>query len=147
MKQKHIIMILILVIIILALVLGMLILKQGSDDKTDTETNRTESASVDETPDTISMELTEFDREVTKTVGDYTLKAEKWRGTSVGGFEVSLYKNGQLMDRSSYQSRAYFDDGTGWKRSDWDDGEEDSTLHKYPVANDVDISKVEVRLL
>lgn len=147
MKQKHIIMILILVIIILALVLGMLILKQGSDDKTDTETNRTESASVDETPDTISMELTEFDREVTKTVGDYTLKAEKWRGTSVGGFEVSLYKNGQLMDRSTYQSRAYFDDGTGWKWSDWDDGEEDSTLHKYPVANDVDISKVEVRLL
>lgn len=93
---------------------------------------------------TISV-VPEFDKTVKKTDGDYTVEATKWRGGSVGGFEVSLYKNGQLMDRSSYQSRAYFNDGSGWKWSNWDDGEvSGATLHKYPVSNDVEIKDVEV---
>lgn len=93
---------------------------------------------------TISV-VPEFDKTVKKADGEYTVEATKWRGGSVGGFEVSLYKNGQLMDRNSYQSRAYFNDGSGWKWSNWDYGEESgATLHKYPVSNTVEIKDVEV---
>ena len=73
------------------------------------------------------------------------MKAEKWRGSSVGGFEVLLYKNGQAMPRSSYQSRAYFYMDGEWKWSYWDDGDVDSSIHKYNVANGVEIKEVEVQ--
>ena len=96
------------------------------------------------TGNTISV-VPEFDKYVSKSDGEYTVKATKWKGGSVGGFEVSLYKNGQMMNRNSYQSRAYFNDGSGWKWSNWDDGEvSGATLHKYPVSNDVEIKEVEV---
>lgn len=96
------------------------------------------------TQNTISV-VPEFDKYVKKSEGEYTVEATKWMGGSVGGFEVSLSRNGQMMDRSSYQSRAYFNDGSGWKWSNWDDGEvAGSTLHKYPVSNGVEIREVEV---
>lgn len=94
---------------------------------------------------TISLELTEFDKLTRKTSGKYTVEAEKWRGSSVGGFEVFLYKNGQQMDRYSYESRAYFKMDGEWKWSNWDSGEASYNQHRYPVTNDVEIKEVEVR--
>ena len=87
----------------------------------------------------------EFDKHVKKTSGEYTVEVTKWRGTTVGGFGVLLYKNGELMDRYSYQSRAYFKMDEEWKWSNWDSGEEGAMYHKYPVSNDVDIKEIEVR--
>lgn len=86
----------------------------------------------------------EFDKYVNKTVGDYTVQTMKWRGTSVGGFGVWLYKNGQLVDKDSYRSRAYFYMDGEWKWSDWDNGEDSSMYHKYPVSNNVEIKEIEV---
>lgn len=93
---------------------------------------------------TISLEP-EFDKHVNKTIGEYTVDAIKWKGQSAGGFGVSLYKNGQLMDRDSYQSRAYFCMNGEWKWSNWDDGEDDAMYHKYPVSDGVEIKEIEVK--
>ena len=150
MEKNHKIIIALLVVIIVLLI-GLIVSMQNStnsDVEVETNDNTTvinETTSEPEIPDSITVELPGFDTKYTKTVGEYTLEAQKWRGGSVGGFEVSLNKNGQLMDRYSYQSRAYFNDGSGWKWSNWDYGEVDgATLHKYPVANSVDIQEVEV---
>ena len=92
----------------------------------------------------MSVEVPEFDTKAIETSGEYKLEVEKWRGGTIGGFGVSLYKNGQLMDRNSYQSRAYFCMDGVWKWSNWDNGEEDAVYQKYPVSNDVQIKEVEV---
>ena len=152
-KNQGIIIALLLIIIVLLTAMIVVMSHNTTDEKVeaanDTAVNETtvkESESDSDAPETITVELTEFDTEVSKTAGEYTVKAQKWRGSSAGGFQVSLSKNGQQMDRYSYQSRAYFDDGSGWKWSNWDAGEVDgATLHKYPVSNDVQIQKVEVR--
>ncbi len=147
MENRQLIIILILVIIILALGIGISFLQTGNEKQTNVETQDVDGGSVEESsdsPHTLSV-VPEFDRDVKKSDGPYTVEATKWMGGSVGGFEVSLYKNGQLMDRSSYQSRAYFNDGSGWKWSNWDDGEVDgATFHKYPVSKGVEIREVEV---
>ena len=143
-----------LLVVIIVLLIGIIASMQtftntGAQVETNNNTTTTtvnETTSVPETPDSIIVELPGFDTKYTKTVGEYTVEAEKWRGGSVGGFEVLLYKNGQLMDRNSYQSRAYcYMDGE-WKWSNWDNGEEASEMmHKYPVSNNVEIQKVEVK--
>ena len=151
MEKNHKIIIALLVVIIVLLI-GLIVSMQNFSNSNDVEveTNDTttvinETTSEPEMPDSITVELPGFDTKYTKTVGEYTVEAEKWRGGSVGGFQVLLTKNGQLMDKNSYQSRAYFNDGSGWKWSNWDNGEEPSeTLHKYPVANSVEIQEVEV---
>ena len=94
---------------------------------------------------TVTLELNSYDQRVSKTVGEYKIEAMKWRGTSVGGLGIWVYKNGQMLDKSSYQSRGYMYNGGQWKWSQWDDGEEGATYHKYPVSNDVLIDKVEVK--
>ena len=85
-----------------------------------------------------------FDTKYTKTVGEYTLEAQKWRGGSVGGFGVWLYKNGELVYKDSYLSRAYFYMDGEWKWSEWGNGQ-GADYHKYPVSNGVEIQKVEVK--
>ena len=82
---------------------------------------------------------------VSKTVGEYKVEAMTWKGATVGGLGVWVYKNGQLVDKSSYSSRGHFYMDGQWKWSEWDDGEDSSTYHEYPVSNDVNIDKVEVR--
>lgn len=148
MENKHIIIILILVIVILSLSFGILFLQQNTHEQTNVQTNKqTEDDDVQESsssPDSIKMELPEFDTKVTKTVGEYRLEAEKWRGSSVGGFGVWLYKNGQLVDKDSYLSRAYFYMDGEWKWSEWGNGE-GANYHKYPVSNGVEIKEVEVK--
>lgn len=97
-------------------------------------------------PDTITVELPEFGKTYTETAGDYSVDAQKWMGTTVGGFEVYLYKNGKSVDKDSYLSRAYFYMDGEWKWSEWDNGEEDHELrHRYPVSRGVEIQKVEVK--
>ena len=86
-----------------------------------------------------------YDEYTNETVGEYTVQTMKWGGTSVGGFGVWLYKNGQLVDKNSYQSRAYFCMDGEWKWSEWANGEGSSAYHKYPVSNGVEISEVEVK--
>ena len=116
MENRNVIIILILVIVILALSVGILFLQQNS------QTSQSEIAQIKQPstpPDTIKVELTEFDKKFTKSVGEYTVEAEKWKGGSVGGFGVWLYKNGQLVDKDSYLSRAYFYMDGEWKWSDW----------------------------
>ena len=148
--EKNNYIIIALLVIIFVLLIGIIaympgLTKTDAEVETNNGTAINETASNSNTPDSITVELPEFDTRFTKTVGEYTVEVQKWRGYSAGGFEVSLYKNGQLMDRNSYQSRAYFNDGSGWKWSNWDTGEVDgATLHKYPVSNSVEIQKVEV---
>lgn len=119
-------------------------------DATVETTNNT--AAIDETtsnsvtPDTITIELSEFDKKYTETAGEYTMEAEKWMGGSVGGFEVHLYKNGKAVDKDSYLTRAYFYMDGEWKWSDWGNGEDGyEGYHRYPVSNGVEIQEVEVK--
>lgn len=107
-------------------------------------TNSKSSSSSDSSSHTITV-TSEFDKTVKKSSGEYSVEVTKWKGTTVGGFGVSLYKNGQLMDRNSYESRAYFHMDGEWKWSNWSHGEEDALYQKYPVSNDVEIREVEVR--
>ena len=147
MENKNIIVIMILVIVILSFAVGILFLQQNNT-QTNTETEEIDNnSSVQESsssPHSLTV-VPEFDQDVRKSDGPYSVVATKWMGGSVGGFEVSLYKDGQMMDRDSYQSRAYFNDGSGWKWSNWDNGEVDAaTFHKYPVSRGVEIREVEV---
>lgn len=139
-----------LLLIIIVLLAGLLVLmpnftktdaKVKTDDSADDETT---SNSV--TPDTIKMELQEFDKRYTKTVGEYTVEAEKWMGGSVGGFEIHLYKNGDPVDKDSYMTRAYFNMDGEWKWSEWGNGEDGyEGYHRYPVSQGVEIQEVEVK--
>lgn len=143
MDNNRIIILLLLIIIVL---LACMLVLMPNFTKTDETSNVSTVNETTVSPDSISVELPEFGTKYTKTVGEYTVKAEKWKGGSVGGFEVSLSKNGQLMNTNSYQSRAYFNNGNGWKWSNWDDGDvSGSTIHKYQVSNGVSIKEVEVK--
>lgn len=148
MENKNII--IILLVIIIVLLAGILVLmpnftKTGTTVETDNATvDKTTSNSV--VPDTIKVELPDYDTLVTKTVGEYTVEAEKWMGGSVGGFEVHLYKNGAPVDKDSYMTRAYFYMDGEWKWSDWGNGEDGyEGYHRYPVSQDVKIREVEVK--
>ena len=141
--------IIVLLVIIIALLAGIFAVMPNFT-KTDGAAEITNDAAVKEsssnsaTPDTITVELPEFDRKVTKTVGEYTVEAEKWRGGTIGGFGVWLYKNGELVNRDSYLSRAYFYKNGEWKWSEWGNGE-GATYHKYPLDNSIEINEVEVK--
>lgn len=149
MEQKHMIIILLLVIVILASGVGILSLQQNTNEQATVETNQTEDSDVQESssaPDTITVELAEFDKKYTETAGEYSVEAEKWMGGSVGGFYVHLYKNGASVDKDSYLTRAYFCMDGEWKWSDWGNGEDGyEGYHRYPVSNGVEIQKVEVK--
>ena len=149
--------IIVLLLIIIAF-LSILLISMPNFEKTDMTDEITDNSTTDgenttialETsnsvsPDSITVELPELDTKYTKTVGEYTVEAEKWEGGTLGGFGVWLYKNGQLVDHDSYLSRAYFYMDGEWKWSDWGNGEDDGTYHKYPVSNDVKIQKIEVK--
>jgi hypothetical protein len=148
MENKHIIIILILVIVILALGMGILFLQQNSHQQTNVEINQSDE-SVSESsssPDTITVELPEFDKTYTGTSGEYRVEASKWMGGSVGGFDIHLYKNGQSVNKDSYLTRAYFYMDGEWKWSEWGNGEDGyEGYHRYPVSNGVEIQKIEVK--
>lgn len=148
MENKHIIIILILVIVILALGMGILFLQQNSHEQTNVEINQSDE-SVSESsssPDTITVELPEFDKTYTGTSGQYRVEASKWMGGSVGGFDIHLYKNGQSVYKDSYMTRAYFYMDGEWKWSEWGNGQDGyKDSHRYPVSNGVEIQKIEVK--
>ena len=79
-------------------------------------------------------------------MGEYTVETYKWTGPILGGLGVWVYKNGKLVDRYSYSSRAYFWKDGEWKWSDWGNGEDGyEGYHRYPVGRGVEIQKVEVK--
>ena len=142
--------IIVLLVIIIVLLAGIWVLmpnmnKQDSTVKTyDSTVDEATSNSV--TPDTIKVELPEFDTLYTKTVGEYKVEAEKWMGGSVGGFEIHLYKNGDPVNKDSYMTRAYFYMDGEWKWSEWGNGEDGyEGYHRYPVSQGVEIQEVEVK--
>ena len=128
----------IIILIGIALFAGMLVLAPSFAKA------NSEIADSSASPNTIKLELPEFEKKFTKTSGEYTVEAQKWRGGTLGGFGVWLYKNGQQVDKDSYLSRAYFCMDGEWKWSGWGDGE-GATYHKYPVSDGVEIKEVEVR--
>ena len=137
-----------LLLIIIVLLAGILVLAPNMN-KHDATVEITNDTTADEesdpvTPDTITVELPEFDKTYTATAGEYTVKASKWMGSSVGGFDVYLYKNGEQVYKDSYMSRAYFYMDGEWKWSEWGNGQ-GAEHHKYPVSNGVEIEKVEVK--
>ena len=143
--------IIVLLVIIIALLAGLLVLMPNFT-KTDATVEMANNTTVGETadnsvtPDTIKVELPEFDTKYTKTVGEYSVEAEKWMGGSVGGFEVHLYKNGNPVDKDSYLTRAYFYMNGEWKWSEWGNGEDGyEGYHRYPVSSGVEIQEVEVK--
>ncbi|MBR3113057.1 MAG: hypothetical protein IKH29_05015 [Methanobrevibacter sp.] len=147
--EKNNIIIIALIVLIIALSIGIFasmqnFTKTDANVETNEITSINQTASSSEVPDSITLELSEFDTKVSKTVGEYTVEAEKWRGGTVGGFGVWLYKNGQLVDKDSYLSRAYFCMNGEWKWSEWGNGE-GASYHKYPVSNDVEIQEIEVK--
>lgn len=138
-----------LLVIIIALLVGIMASMPNftKNDQTAGVANNTtvnETATDSATPDTIRLELPEFDKKYTKTVGEYRVEAEKWRGYSAGGFGVWLYKNDELVYKDSYLSRAYFYMDGEWKWSEWGNGQ-GANYHKYPVGNGVEIQEVEVK--
>ena len=147
-NKKIIIALLVIIIVLLAGILLMV----SNYTKTDATVEITNSTTVDETtsnsvpPDTITVELPQFDRTYTGTAGEYSVEAEKWMDGSVGGFEVHLYKNGKPVDKDSYLTRAYYYMNGEWKWSEWGNGEDGyEGYHRYPVSNGVEIQKVEVK--
>ena len=113
-----------------------------NDENTTVNADTSNSA----TPDTITVELPEFDKTYTATAGEYTVEAQKWMGGSVGGFEVHLYKNGEAVNKDSYMTRAYFYMNGEWKWSEWGNGENGyQGYHRYPVSQGVEIQKIEVK--
>lgn len=147
MENKHLI--IALLIIIIVLLAGILVLmpnmKQNETIET-TDNNSTNQTTVEQAPDSITVELPQFDTRYTKTAGEYTVEAEKWMGGSVGGFEVHLYKNGNPVNKDSYLSRAYFYMDGEWKWSEWGNGEDGyEGYHRYPVSNGVEIQEIEVK--
>ena len=143
-KNRIIIILLAVIVILLAGILVSMPNFTKTNVEVSDEDNVIEDRSNSDIPDSITVELPEFDRKFSKTVGEYTVEAEKWRGQSLGGFGVWLYKNGELVNRDSYLSRAYFYMGGEWKWSEWGNGE-GANYHKYPVSNDVEIQKIEVK--
>ena len=120
-------------------------MKQNETVET-TDNNTTNQTTVEPVPDSIMVELPQFDTKYTKTAGEYTVEAEKWMGGSVGGFEVHLYKNGNPVNKDSYLSRAYFYMDGEWKWSEWGNGEDGyEGYHRYPVSNGVEIQEIEVK--
>ena len=147
-KNRIIIVLLVIIIVLLAAILLMIpnMNNQNSKVETNTTTIVNETTSAPVTPDTITVELPEFDKTYIGTAGEYKVEASKWMGGSVGGFEVHLYKNDQQVYRDSYLSRAYFYMDGEWKWSDWGNGESGyEAYHRYPVSNGVEIQKVEVK--
>ena len=147
MENKHLI--IALLVIIIVLLAGILVLmpnmKQNETVET-TDNNTTNQTTVEQAPDSITVELPQFDTKYTKTAGEYTVEAEKWMGGSVGGFEVHLYKNGNPVNKDSYLSRAYFYMDGEWKWSEWGNGEDGyEGYHRYPVSNGVEIQEIEVK--
>lgn len=147
MENKHLI--IALLIIIIVLLAGILVLmpnmKQNETIET-TDNKTTNQTTVEQAPDSITVELPQFDTRYTKTAGEYTVEAEKWMGGSVGGFEVHLYKNGNPVNKDSYLSRAYFYMNGEWKWSEWGNGEDGyEGYHRYPVSNGVEIQEIEVK--
>ena len=96
---------------------------------------------------TVMLTLNNYDNRVVQYNGEYKVEAMKWKGTTLDFLGVWVYKNGQMIDRSSYSSRGYICMDGQWKWTNWDDGEEGATYHKYPVSKDVEIQKVEVKIL
>ena len=150
MENKNIIIITLLLIIIVLLI-GILVYMPNltkTDDigtiNNDNQVNETTNDPI--TPDTVNIELPEFDTLYTKTDGKYTVKAEKWMSGSVGGFEVHLYKNEDPVNKDSYMTRAYFYMDGEWKWSEWGNGEDGyEGYHRYPVSPGVEIQEVEVK--
>ena len=147
MENKHII--IALLVIIIVLLAGILVLmpnmKQNETVET-TDNKTTNQTTVEQAPDSITVELPQFDTKYTKTAGEYTVEAQKWMGGSVGGFEVHLYKNGNPVDKDSYLTRAYYCMNGEWKWSEWGNGEDGyEGYHRYPVSNGVEIQEVEVK--
>ena len=147
MENKHLI--IALLVIIIVLLAGILVLmpnmKQNETVET-TDNNTTNQTTVEQAPDSITVELPQFDTRYTKTACEYTVEAEKWMGGSVGGFEVHLYKNGNPVNKDSYLSRAYFYMDGEWKWSEWGNGEDGyEGYHRYPVSNGVEIQEIEVK--
>ena len=147
MENKHLI--IALLVIIIVLLAGILVLmpnmKQNQTIET-TDNNSTNQTTVEQAPDSITVELPQFDTRYTKTAGEYTVETEKWMGGSVGGFEVHLYKNGNPVNKDSYLSRAYFYMDGEWKWSEWGNGEDGyEGYHRYPVSNGVEIQEIEVK--
>ena len=152
MENNNKIIIIILLVIIVVLLAGMVVLMSNSTKTDATVETTNNTAAIDETtsnsvtPDTITIELSEFDKKYTETAGEYTIEAEKWMGGSVGGFEVHLYKNGKAVDKDSYLTRAYFYMDGEWKWSEWGNGEDGyDGYHRYPVSQGVEIQEVEVK--
>ena len=147
MENKHII--IALLVIIIVLLAGIIVMtanmkhNETAEIANNTKANETAAESA---PDSISVELPQFDTRYTKTAGQYSVEAEKWMGGSVGGFEVHLYKNGNPVDKDSYLTRAYFYKDGEWKWSEWGNGEDGyEGYHRYPVSNGVEIQEVEVK--
>ena len=135
-----------LLVVIAALLAGIFVsmpnLEKADAGITDNSTVNQENVA----PDTITVDLPEFDKEYTGTAGEYTVVAQKWMGGSVGGFEVNLYKNGERVDKDSYLTRAYYYKDGEWKWSDWGNGEDGYEMyHRYPVSRGVEIQTVEVK--
>lgn len=147
--EKNNIIIIALLVIIIVLLTGIIafmpnLTNTDAEVETSDDTAINETTSSSETPDSITVELPNFDTKYTETVGEYTVEAEKWRGGSVGGFGVWLYKNGELVNKDSYLSRAYFYMDGEWKWSEWGNGQ-GANYHKYPVSDGVEIQEVEVK--
>ena len=83
-----------LLVVIIILLAGFLVLMPSMNKQDDADiTNDTisdEKNSV--TPDTITVELPEYDKTYTETVGEYTVEAEKWMGGSVVDLRCTYIK-------------------------------------------------------
>ena len=96
-------------------------LQQNTEESTNIKTNQIQDNEIQESSraQDILVELPEFDKTYIESSGEYTVEASKWMGSSIGGSDIYLYKNGQPIYKDYYMSRAYFYMDGEWKWSQW----------------------------
>ena len=66
------------------------------------------SSSSSSSGGSVTLELNAYDQRVSKTVGEYKVEAMKWRGTTVGGLGIWVYKNGQMKSYCKMKLGGYY---------------------------------------
>ena len=91
---------------------------------------------------------TKYNNYVSKNSGKYKIETYKWKGYTIGGLEIYLYKNGKMVPSSQFSSKAFYNaDGT-WRWGTWSHASQGYTnYHHYSLGNDVKVSKVKVRFI
>ena len=89
---------------------------------------------------------TMYDKYINKYVGNYKVQTYKWKGFSINGLGIFLYKNGKLLNRYNFQSKVHHAFNGNWKWSSWSYGTQGANAyHKFSLSKGVAVGDVIVK--